>query len=71
MVWQKYLIEIQPSLITKVDLVFKTRFGSKINALSIDLLYGGPFSLKEDLPLSLSLYKENETSEEIKSKREK
>lgn len=69
MVWQKYLIEIQPSLITKVDLVYKTRFGGKINALSIDLLYGGPFSLKEDLPLSL--YKENETSEEIKSKREK
>lgn len=71
MVWQKYLIEIQPSLITKVDLVYKTRFGGKINAFSIDLLYGGPFSLKEDLPLSLSLYKENETSEEIKSKREK
>lgn len=70
MVWQKYLIGIQPSLITKVDLVYKTRFGGKINALSIDLLYGGPFSLKEDL-LSLSLYKENETSEEIKSKREK
>ena len=70
MVWQKYLIEIQPSLITKVDLVYKTRFGGKINTLSIDLLHGGPFSLKEDL-LSLSLYKENETSEEIKSKREK
>ena len=58
MVWQKYLIEIQPSLITKVDLVYKTRFGGKINALSIYLLYGGPFSLKEDLPLSLSVQRE-------------